>query len=117
MLPVQDNYLNTIIDNYINEKKLKNGDYLFGLLRNKREVIKESVFSEKIRDVFYKIYGTPIGVRYLRMSWANFHKTTSTAKQLENLACKMSHSTNESALHKKIISTCLRGRPTGLRGF
>ena len=81
MLPVQDNYLNTIIDNYINEKKLKNGDYLFGLLRNKREVIKESVFSKKISDVFDKIYGVPISVRYLRMSWAtHFHITNPTAK-------------------------------------
>ena len=43
-------------------------------------------------------------LRFLRMSWAtHFHKTNPTAKQLENLAYKMSHSTNESSLYKKII--------------
>ena len=104
VLPVQDKDLNIIIDHYINEKKLKNGDYLFSLLRNKREAIKESVFSKKISDVFYKIYGVPISVRYLRMSWAtHFHKTNPTAKQMENFAYKMAHSQSESALYKKII--------------
>ena len=39
------------------------------------EVIKEPVFSKKITDVFYKIYGVPKSVRYLPMSWAtHFHK-------------------------------------------
>ena len=67
-------------------------------------MIQESVFSKKISDVFYKIYGTPISARYLRMSRAtHFHKTNPTAKQLENIAYKMSHSTNESSLYKKII--------------
>ena len=104
VLPVQDKDLNSIIDHYINEKNLRNGDYLFTLLRNKREMLQESVFSKKISDIFYKIYGVPISVRYLRMSWATYiHKTNPTAKQLENLAYKMSHSTNESALYKKII--------------
>jgi len=104
VLPIQDKDLNSIIDHYINEKNLRNGDYLFSLLRNKREMIHESVFSKKISDVFYKIYGIPISVRYLRMSWATyFHKTNPTSKQLENLAYKMSHSMIESALYKKII--------------
>ena len=35
------------------------------------------------------------------MSWAtHFHKTDPTENQLKNLAYKMSHSTNESALYK-----------------
>ena len=36
ILLVQDKELNIIIDHYINENKLSNGDYLFSLLRNKR---------------------------------------------------------------------------------
>ena len=39
VLPVQDKDLNSIIDHYINEKNLRNGDYLFTLLRNKREML------------------------------------------------------------------------------
>ena len=47
VLPVQDKDLDNIIDHYINEKNLRNGDYLFSLLRNKREMIQESIFSKK----------------------------------------------------------------------
>ena len=81
VLPVQDKDLNSIIDHYINEKNYRNGDYLFSLLLNKREMIQELVFSKKISDIFYKIYGIPISVRYLRMPWAtHFHKTNPTTK-------------------------------------
>jgi len=104
VIPVENKTLNILIDHYINEKRLKNGDYLFSLLRNKREVIKGSVFSKKISDVFYKVYGVPISVRYLRMSWAtHFYKTNPSVKQIKEFADYMAHSSSESALYKKII--------------
>ena len=83
---------------------IKNNDYLFSLLRDKRQVISEPVFSKKISDVFMKVYGIPISVRFLRMSWTtHFYKTNPTVKQIEEFSYKMAHSPIESALYKKII--------------
>ena len=104
VIPIEDKELIIIIDHYINEKKLKNNDYLFSLLRDKRQVISEPVFSKKISDVFMKVYGIPISVRFLRMSWTtHFYKTNPTVKQIEEFSYKMAHSPIESALYKKII--------------
>jgi hypothetical protein len=104
VIPVEDKTLNIIIDHYINEKRLKNGDYLFSLLRDKRETIEGPVFSKKISDVFKKVYGIPISARYLRMSWAtHFYKTNPTAKEIKEFSEKMAHSPEESMLYKKII--------------
>ena len=104
VIPVEDKTLNIIIDHYINEKRLKNGDYLFSLLRDKREIIKGPVFSKKVSDVFKKVYGIPISARYLRMSWAtHFYKTNPTARQIKEFSEKMAHSPDESMLYKKII--------------
>jgi len=104
VIPIEDKELIIIIDHYINEKKLKNNDYLFSLSRDKRQVISEPVFSKKISDVFMKVYGIPISVRFLRMSWTtHFYKTNPTVKQIEEFSYKMAHSPIESALYKKII--------------
>lgn len=104
VIPVEDKTLNIIIDEYINEKKLKNGDYLFSKLRDKREVIDEPAFSKKISDIFYKVYGVPISVRYLRMSWAtHFYMTNPSARQIKEFAYKMAHSPEESIKYKKLI--------------
>ena len=104
VIPVEDKDLNIIIDHHINEKRLRKGDYLFSLLRDKREVIKQSVFSKKISDVFYKVYGVPISVRYLRMSWAtHFYMSNPSAKQIKEFTYKMAHSPDESIKYKKLI--------------
>ena len=104
VIPVEDKTLNIVIGEYINEKKLKNGDYLFSKLRDKREVIDEPAFSKKISDVFNKVYGVPISVRYLRMSWAtHFYMTNPSAKHIKEFTFKMAHSPYESIKYKKLI--------------
>lgn len=103
-IPVEDKTLNIIIGEYINDNKLKNGDYLFSLLRDKREVIKQPVFSKKISEVFLKVYGVPISVRYLRMSWSTyFYMKNPSARQIKDFAYKMAHSPEESIKYKKLI--------------
>ena len=103
-IKVENKYLNLAIEQYINDKKLKNGDYLFSLLRDKREVISEPTFSKKVSNIFYKVYGTPICERFIRMSWAtHFHKTNHTAREIKDFAYKMAHSVEESMRYKKLI--------------
>jgi len=104
VIPVEDKTLNIVIGEYINEKKLKSGDYLFSKLRDKREVIDEPAFSKKISDIFNKVYGVPISVRYLRMSWAtHFYMTNPSARQIKEFTFKMAHSPDESIKYKKLI--------------
>lgn len=104
VIPIEDKFLSNIIEYYINDKRLKSGDYLFSLLRDKREVIKEPAFSKKISDVFEKVYGIPISVRFLRMSWAtHFYSSNPSIKQIKEFTKTMAHSKDESELYKKII--------------
>ena len=85
-------------------KRLKNGDFLFSLLRDKKEAIAEPNFSAKVKEVFKKVYGIPISMRFIRMSWAtDLYSSNPTAKQIKELASKMSHSVSESRLYNKII--------------
>lgn len=100
---IEDNNLNNIIDEYIYLKGLKNGDYLFHLDRDRREVISQPNFSKLISDVFKKIYNIPISLRYLRMSHITYLLSKNpTIKQMEILANQMAHSINEQQLYKKI---------------
>jgi len=81
-------------------------DYnLFSLLRDKREPIKQGNFTNKIKDVFYKVYNiNHITVRFLRMSWASsIYLNNPSVKEINELAYKMSHSADESRLYNKII--------------
>jgi hypothetical protein len=106
VIDVEDRHLNIIIEEYILSKKLQAGDLLFSLLRDKREIIKEPVFSKKISDIFYKIYGIPISIRFLRMSWAtHIYSKNISVKEIKEFAYKMSHSPEESILYKKLIKT------------
>ena len=52
--PIEDKTLNDIIDKYIIANGLGNNDYLFSLLKDKRQVISQSNFSKKVSDVFIK---------------------------------------------------------------
>jgi hypothetical protein len=62
--------LDMVLKQYITAKKLRNGDFLISLLRDKKEPIAESNFSAKVKEVFNKVYGIPISMRFVRMSWA-----------------------------------------------
>ena len=73
-------------------------------MRDKKEPIAEPNFSSKVTGVFQKVYGIPISMRFIRMSWAtDLYASNPTAKQIKELASKMAHSPLESRLYNKII--------------
>jgi len=101
---ITDKDLNDIIDRYIVINELKEGDYLFHLRRNKKEVIKESVFSLKISKIFELIYGVNISVRFIRMSWSNWINSQALSlNKKKRLIEMMGHSYNESQKYIKLI--------------
>lgn len=103
-IAVENHFLNLAIDEYINDKKLREGDYLFSLIRDKREIMSEPVFSQKISNIFYKVYGVPVSVRFIRMSWATyFYSTERRANEIREFAYKMAHSIEENIRYKKLI--------------
>ena len=96
--------LDMVINQYITSKKLENGDFLFSLLRDRKEPIAEPNFSAKVKEVFKKVYGIPISMRFIRMSWATaLYASNPTQAKVKDITFKMSHSPMESALYKKII--------------
>ena len=99
---IYDDTLNKIIEKYIFVNGLQNNDYLFSLLRNKKEVINETNFSSKVGNVFKKIYNVPITIRYLRISWSSYlHSQNLSVELLEMYTEIMAHSLHESSLYKK----------------
>ena len=100
------NDLDTIINKYINIKGLKSGDFLFPLNRNNQEITSQPNFTKKIASVFKKVYGIPISVRFLRMSWASsLYNMNRSMKEIKNITYTMSHSPEESRLYNKIFIT------------
>jgi len=100
-----DEDLKKIINKYISINELKEGDYLFSLNRNKKEIYDEGGFSKKISNIFNKVYGKPISIRFLRMSWSIYINNN---KQLnfnekEALIKNMGHSFVESQKYFKKI--------------
>ncbi len=94
--------LDRVFDQYVTAKKLKNGDFLLSLLRDKKEPIAESNFSAKVKEAFKKVYGIPISMRYVRMSWAtDLYASNPTQTKVKEITFKMAHSPLESALYKK----------------
>lgn len=101
---ILDTDLNNIIDEYILNNDLSDGDYLFSLKCNKNKVISQPNFSHLISDVFFKVYNIPISLRFLRMSHITYHLSKNpTIKQMEILAYQMAHSTDEQQKYKKIL--------------
>lgn len=100
---VEDDELREIISQYITEKGLTSGDYLFSLTRNKKEIMSQSNFSKKISEVFLKIYKISLTIRFLRMSWvSNLMETNPTEEEKETLAYFMGHSREEQGKYNKI---------------
>jgi hypothetical protein len=96
--------LNKVINKYLSIKGLKDGDYLISLERSKKEILSEGNFSTKVSNVFNKIYNIPISIRFLRMSWASsLYSKNPTAKEIKEIAYKMSHAPQESLLYKKLL--------------
>jgi hypothetical protein len=92
--------LKQILEMYIVTKHLNIGDYLFHLLRDKRELIAQPNFSTKISNVFRKIYGVEISNRFLRYSKATDTATLSK-KEHKQLATDMGHSISQSLSYRK----------------
>ena len=101
--PIEDKTLDDIIDKYIIANGLSNNDYLFSLLKDKRQVISQSNFSRKVSDVFYKVYNIPISIRFLRQSWSSYiHRKNLSGNELEKITTMMAHSLEESVKYKII---------------
>ena len=71
---------------------------------DKRQVIQQSNFSQIIKNVFYKVYGEPISVRFLRMSWiSRLYKSNPTVKEMKDLAHYMANSVDEQRKYNKVF--------------
>jgi hypothetical protein len=96
--------LDEIINRYIHIRQLKHNDYLFSLLRNKQEYPGESNFSAKVSSIFKKVYGIPISIRFIRMSWvSHLMQTNPSTKLMKEMAYYMAHSTQEQSKYNKIL--------------
>ncbi len=71
-------------------------------MRDKKEPIAESNFSAKAKGVFKNVYGIPISMRFVRMSWAtDLYASNPTQTKVMEITFKMAHSPAESAIYKK----------------
>jgi len=69
-------------------------------------MINESNFSSKITDLFNNIYGIPISVRFIRMSWASWlYAQNPSVKFIKEITNMMSHSTDESRKYNKLFNS------------
>lgn len=83
-----------LIKEYLTVKKINIGDYVFGLVRNKKEYISQGNFSTKIKTVFNKLYDANITNRWVRTAYATEKgaKLVDAVKEYESDASKLSHS-------------------------
>jgi hypothetical protein len=101
---IEDKDLIDVINSYILVKELKEGDYLFHLMRSKHEPQKESFFSMRVSEVFEVVYGVKISVRFIRMSWSNYINTQQISfNEKQKYIRRMSHSLAESQRYFKLI--------------
>jgi hypothetical protein len=101
-----DDDLNNLINKYINYYKLKSGDYLIGQTTNKKKVIAESNFSNKITEVFRKVYGIHTSLDFIRKSHIiNFYDQPKKLSNNEKKAFAelMAHSKEEQEKYYKIV--------------
>lgn len=105
-IPVMDDDLNNLINKYINYCQLKNGDYLIGQTTDKKKVIAESNFSNKITEVFRKVYGIHTSLDFIRKSHIiNFYDQPKKLSNNEKKAFAelMAHSKEEQEKYYKIV--------------
>jgi hypothetical protein len=96
--------LDNIIDTYLKTKGLSSGDKFIPLNRNKNEMLDEGNFSNRIKNVFHKVYGIPISLRYIRMSWSSdLYSKIPNVKEIKQLSFMMWDSPNESRLYNKLF--------------
>jgi hypothetical protein len=105
-IPVMDDDLRNLISKYINYYKLKVGDYLISQINDKNKVIAESNFSNKITQIFQKVYGIHTSLDYIRKS--HIIAFYDQPKKLSNnekkaFAALMAHSVEEASKYYKIV--------------
>ena len=61
-------------------------------------------FSKKVSLVFNKVYGIPLSIRFLRMSWSiHINEQKISVNKREELINMMAHSTSESQKYYKLV--------------
>ena len=105
-IPVMDGELINLIKKYIAYYKLKVGDYLLGQTTDKNKVISEPNFSNKLTQVFNKVYNVHTSLDFIRKS--HIIAFLDQPKKLSNNEKKqfaefMSHSTDEQTKYYKIV--------------
>lgn len=105
-IPVMDDDLINLIKKYITYYKLKVGDYLLGQTTDKNKVIAEPNFSNKLTQIFQKVYGIHTSLDYIRKS--HIIAFLDQPKKLSNNEKKqfaewMAHSTEEQTKYYKIV--------------
>jgi hypothetical protein len=100
---IEDEDLKEIFKTYILAKQLQDGDYLFFLKKSRELPLKESYFSLKVSELFKTIYGVPVSVRFLRMSWSTYINTQQISfNEKQKYIQKMAHSVIESQRYFKL---------------
>ena len=104
-IPVMDGDLINLIKQYIAYYKLKVGDYLIGQTSDKNKVIAEPNFSNKLTQIFRKVYNVHTSLDFIRKS--HIISFLDQPKKLSNNDKKqfaewMAHSTEEQTKYYKI---------------
>jgi hypothetical protein len=94
--------IKALIKEYLIVKKINIGDYVLGLDRNKKEMISQGNFSNKIKAVFNKLYDANITNRWVRTAYATETDGAMLEAQqkFEEHAAKLSHSVK---VHRQYI--------------
>lgn len=97
-----------IILSYIDQYKIKEGDFIFYSNNNHKDKVSQSNFSKRISSTFKKVYGTPISIRYIRKSHSTYLYNIAyiekwSEKQIKDYQNKMAHSKSESGLYRVIL--------------
>jgi hypothetical protein len=104
-IPVMDGDLINLIKKYIAYSKLKVGDYLLGQTTDKNKVIAEPNFSNKLTQIFQKVYNVHTSLDFIRKS--HIIAFLDQPKKLSNNDKKqfaewMAHSAEEQTKYYKI---------------
>jgi len=86
--------IKALVKEYLIVKKINIGDYVFGLVKNKKEYVSQGNFSTKIKTVFNKLYDANITNRWIRTAYATEKggNVIDAIKEFQKDASKLSHS-------------------------
>ena len=95
--------LSEILQEYIKNKKIKIGEYLFGVDKDRRQPTTN--FSKNVTTTFSKYIGEKgIGAKWIRVSYATYLNTLQLSiSQREEYALKMAHSVSQNMQYAKNV--------------